>query len=288
MYGNAIIDSCKENPAELERLQDQEYSKETFGLSKPYQFCIKVNEIPEDPNSRYWKQKESDTYHIFNMQVRICSQWASSIHGDKKSELFQQYLLKKKLITKEKLSEFDIIASGQNKFKKIKKISIKANTSKSQKNARYRGWAIGNAQNVTIRNILSNLGLESFNANDWNKTKGYFDNKCAYCGSPDELVMEHAIPINREKLGEHRLGNIIPSCSKCNSEKSSKDYKEFLGSDNERIDAIEKYMAEKNYTPITDSHKIKVLLEQAYADVGQVADKYIKEINEALSENNET
>jgi len=65
------------------------------------------------------------------------------------------------------------------------------------------------AQNLFIRNILSSLGVESLNEEDWNFTKAYFSHKCAYCGAETELLMEHAIPINKAKLGEHRLGNLV-------------------------------------------------------------------------------
>ena len=57
--------------------------------------------------------------------------------------------------------------------------------------------------------------------------------------------MEHAIPINKEVLGEHRLGNIVPSCKQCNSEKHKKSFEEFLGDDTQKINAIKKCMSDK-------------------------------------------
>ena len=44
-----------------------------------------------------------------------------------------------------------------------------------------------------------------------------FNNNCAYCGSNDNLQVEHFIP--RSKGGPHALGNILPACQKCNSSK---------------------------------------------------------------------
>ncbi|WOV90735.1 MAG: HNH endonuclease signature motif containing protein [Candidatus Zeuxoniibacter abyssi] len=113
---------------------------------------------------------------------------------------------------------------------------------------RYKGNPIGNASNALVRNILSNLGNERFNSADWTETKKYFKNCCAYCGkeqNPKDLVMEHAIPINKEVLGEHRLGNIVPSCKQCNSEKHKKSFEEFLGDDTQKINAIKKCMSDK-------------------------------------------
>lgn len=48
-----------------------------------------------------------------------------------------------------------------------------------------------------------------------------FDNRCAYCGCADDLEVEHVIPIC--KGGEHHLGNIVPACHACNSNKGRKD-----------------------------------------------------------------
>jgi 5-methylcytosine-specific restriction endonuclease McrA len=44
-----------------------------------------------------------------------------------------------------------------------------------------------------------------------------FDNSCAYCGSTNHLIVEHFIP--RAKGGPHVLGNILPSCQRCNVSK---------------------------------------------------------------------
>jgi 5-methylcytosine-specific restriction endonuclease McrA len=147
-------------------------------------------------------------------------------------------------------------------------------------NSRYRGNAIGNAQNLLIRNILSNLGSEAFNEDDWKKTIAYFNNKCAYCGSDDKLVMDHAIPINKEKLGEHRIGNLIPSCEKCNSAKADKDYKEFLKNNIEALEKIETYMFSKNYIPLENNEQLKNVLNMAHQEVADVAKRYIELIND--------
>lgn len=43
---------------------------------------------------------------------------------------------------------------------------------------------------------------------------------CHYCGKkykPDELTMDHIIPVSRG--GKSNKGNVVPCCKKCNSEK---------------------------------------------------------------------
>lgn len=44
-----------------------------------------------------------------------------------------------------------------------------------------------------------------------------FDNSCAYCGSKENLSIDHVIPLSRG--GCDVLGNFLPSCKPCNSSK---------------------------------------------------------------------
>lgn len=180
---------------------------------------------------------------------------------------------------KQKTSNHVIRRSNQNK------VHIKS-TNNLLKNARYRGNAIGNSQNLFIRNILSNLGNESFSESDWNETKNYFDNKCAYCGMENEnLVMEHAIPINKLDLGEHRLGNLVPSCKECNNKKHHANYRNFLVNQPEELAKIQEYMEQKSYSPLSDnenSDTITEILNMAHEEIGQLAQRYIAIINKLL------
>ena len=43
--------------------------------------------------------------------------------------------------------------------------------------------------------------------------------------------MEHEIPINKSMIGEHKLGNLVPSCKECNDKKHHKSYEDFLKND---------------------------------------------------------
>jgi 5-methylcytosine-specific restriction endonuclease McrA len=44
-----------------------------------------------------------------------------------------------------------------------------------------------------------------------------FNNRCAYCGVIGNLQVEHVVPIS--KGGQHNLGNIVPACQSCNTDK---------------------------------------------------------------------
>ena len=94
--------------------------------------------------------------------------------------------------------------------------------------------------------------------------------------------MDHVVPINKQALGEHRLGNLAPACRNCNAKKADQGFREFLENDPARIAAIEAHMAKYGYTPIGDHEKLRQVIELAHQDVRQLADRYIAIINAVL------
>lgn len=270
LYLGRIFDYCeKHDHAELAHLLDPDYSKKTFDINFP--FCREVAEIRAVDSKRYW----TSVYVVQGKSVRVTSQWYNS-HIGKSRALFRQYLLAKGLATKEELTAAD----GPDSESQERKSGVETCGPKQRRsNARYRGNAIGNAQNYLVRNILSNLGEESFSDKDWESTKAYFGHRCAYCGSDGDLVIEHAIPINRQSLGEHRLGNLVPSCRSCNSEKGERDFRDFLSESPERLKKIEQYMDERNYVPLGDNEQVRIILDTAYQEVSQVAERYLRILN---------
>lgn len=249
----SILNHCDQvDHNELSNLLDPQYSKKVFGLGFP--FCMRVEQIDSDTSIRYWTQ----VYLVRGQSVRVTSQWF-----EKQRDQFRTYLESK-----------DIVAATNPPS------PAAPQAAKSTPGSRYRGNAIGNAQNLFIRNVLSNLGKESFNEEDWISTKSYFGNKCAYCGIQSELAIEHAIPINKERLGEHRLGNLIPSCKACNTDKAGKDFREFLGENTAAIRKIEEYMESRNYVPLESNEQMKLILNMAHKEVAALAERYITIINE--------
>jgi len=81
---------------------------------------------------------------------------------------------------------------------------------------------------------------------DWIYSKMYFNNRCAYCNSDDNITIDHIIPFS--KKGRNIRGNIVPSCMNCNVSKSNKDYslwykeQKFYSEDN--YNRIIKYISE--------------------------------------------
>ena len=146
---------------------------------------------------------------------------------------------------------------------------------------RYRSMAIGDAQNYLVRNLLGRLGDHRFTKGDWEWVRNEtFGGRCAYCGSDGELEMEHVVPINKEKLGEHHLGNLVPACKACNSRKDDADYAHFLGKRSDRKQSIHAHMARHGYGPLSRSGIARALLAAAHDEVRAVADKYARLLDE--------
>lgn len=265
-YVRRVFRYCDEvDHEELMRLMDAKYSKQTFGINYP--FCLEVESILPQQSMRYWR----DIHIVRGKTLRVCSQWVD-FPTSKSRELFHQYLLSKKLVDNEELPAIGALPQS---------LPRPSTTEPSQRAARgrYRGNAIGKAQNLFIRNILSNIGHESFNESDWQETKAYFKNRCAYCGAETDLIRDHAIPINKAKLGEHRIGNLVPSCNDCNAKKGNRDYGEYLNEDHEKKQTIESYMDSKNYVPLGNNEQVRMILDLAHAEVSALVERYIVIIN---------
>lgn len=247
---------------ELLLLLDRGYSKRTFGIN--YSFCKELTHIDPNHSHRYWRE----VYTVRNKQVRITNDWYAP-----STPLFMKYLDSKQIVTK---------LDSRDAANYVDQTSITQRTPPlSRRNSRYRGYAIGNAQNYFIRNILSNLGYESFSEQDWNATKAYFADRCAYCSSTiAPLVIDHAVPINKESLGEHRLGNLVPSCTLCNNNKAGRDFRTFLEGNLAAIQRIEAYMESRNYVPLADNEQMKNILRLAHTEIAALAIRYSTIIND--------
>lgn len=260
----AIFRYCeKAEPEEFSRLQDPQYSKDTFDINYP--FCRQVAQIGAADRVRYWTRE----HVVHGVPVRVTSQWFNP-PTSKSLPLFQRYLVSKGLPA-------DFHPEPASSDPPTPEDATRA------ARGRYRGNAIGNAQNYLVRNILSRLGDEQFNALQWQAVVDAFGRACAYCGAEGEIVMDHIIPINKQALGEHRLGNLVPSCRACNAQKADRDFREFLADDPVRIAAIEAHMMSQGYEPIGDNGQLRGIIELAHQDVRNLADRYVAIINTVLT-----
>ena len=255
---------------EFERLCDFEYSKQNFNVNFP--FCKPAGKIGVDESRRYWTQ----IYVVRGVSVRVTSQWYDLPTSDSRSR-FLAYL------RRIGLSAQGVPDMPATSGERISSVGGGTKRRVVRMEARYRGNAIGNAQNLLIRNILSNLGGEGFSETDWRGVIDAFGNACAYCGAEGSLVMDHIIPINREALGEHRLGNLVPACRVCNEAKAGKDFRKFLRDGAGRIAAIEAHMERHNYVPIGDNEQVRMILDLAHKEIPSIAERYIRILNSLLA-----
>lgn len=89
----AILVYCEtQDRAEIARLQDPRYSKETFDINYP--FCKPVEAIGETERVRYWTRE----HVVCGVPVRVTSQWFNPPTSNS-LQLLNQYLEQRKKAT---------------------------------------------------------------------------------------------------------------------------------------------------------------------------------------------
>ncbi len=267
-YIPIIFEYCeKRDHSEFDRLCDRAYSKATLDVNFP--FCKPVEDISAVENRRYWSQ----IYVVRGRTVRVTSQWFDPPTSKSRSSLVR-YLERQGI---------DVIEAARAAPGGASSDTMSVDRTVRASRGRFKGNAIGNAQNLLVRNILSNFGDESFGPEQWQQVIDVFGRRCAYCGQDGELLMDHVVPINKQSLGEHRLGNLVPSCKPCNANKGDKDFRAFLSNYPDRIAQIEAHMERHNYVPISENEQIRQIIELAHKEVAQVAGRYIDIINTLMA-----
>ena len=72
-------------------------------------------------------------------------------------------------------------------------------------------------QKAQRRRAAKGQALNTLTPSDWESLLIAYDHKCAYCGAPGNLTMDHVVPLS--KNGEHTKRNIVPACMSCNAAK---------------------------------------------------------------------
>jgi len=276
-----IFDHCAQHdPDEIVKLMDKDYCAETFRLSWAMLKTPAEAELikSETGYSRYWTK----THTLLDHELRVTSEWVPKRH----LPAFLRYLVDQGL-TPLGVSAEDVDAE-------ISKLTAPKKTTASPGGARYRKTPIGVAQNAVVRNILGCVGQEAFTEKDWLAVKASFGHACVYCGSRRQLVMDHAVPISLEALGEHRLGNLVPACHSCNSDKGETSFEVYLQAkealDPEpdgavRLEAIRAHMSRHGYVPLKDAlpveevQSVRAALVRARSEIAAAAAGAIEAIN---------
>ncbi len=105
----------------------------------------------------------------------------------------------------------------------------------------------------------------------------FFKNECCYCERKiniETISLDHLIPINKDNLGLHAWGNIVPCCASCNNKKQKHKWLDFLNSYTKpelvekKMALIIKFVKSKKYDPKLD---ISSFANNLYKDVGEVS-----------------
>ena len=151
-----------------------------------------------------------------------------------------------------------------------------------------RSWNPGDAANAYVRMVLSEVGrlIGGITGEQWSQTREFFGGCCAYTGEPlldDEVVREHAVPINRRHCGVHAYGNVLPSTKAANEAKSGMNFREYMatvsGAD-QRLARIEAFLRQSGYEDrIGLFGDLRRYCEQQYRQIvalGEVNKRYLR------------
>jgi hypothetical protein len=70
------------------------------------------------------------------------------------------------------------------------------------------------------RALKKNAKIGKFGPGDIDKKFQEWGNACIYCGSKENITVDHLIPLSRG--GDHSLSNMIPACFSCNASKNNR------------------------------------------------------------------
>lgn len=76
-----------------------------------------------------------------------------------------------------------------------------------------------------------------FSGSQWGARLREYNRCCAYCGGPEDIQIEHVIPVGRG--GANCIANVVPACAACNGEKSWRTPQEWKASGNKRVSTLD-------------------------------------------------
>jgi len=207
METKKVCSKCyRELPATTEYFHKNKYGKQ--GLQSVCKECR--YESNKEKASEYFKE-----YYAENRQKLLIYQKRFREENENQvKETQKQYYKKNKEKVKEKSKEYRL--QNHESVLRYQKIYRKKYNRENKEMCN-----IHTQRRIARKKLLpSNLTFEQ-----WENTKDYFGNRCAYCGKELPLTQEHLIPVS--KGGGYTVNNIIPSCQSCNSSKHSKDFFEW-------------------------------------------------------------
>ena len=75
------------------------------------------------------------------------------------------------------------------------------------------------------RERAERISTRKWSAEELAQVSVLLEGECAYCGSREDLTLDHVVPLSRG--GTHAIDNLVAACKPCNSRKGSRDELEF-------------------------------------------------------------
>lgn len=124
------------------------------------------------------------------------------------------------------------IAANQERVATNARARRMANPERFREN--FRAWCAANPERVRVRANTSAARrhariahiLITLTPQEWDAILEAAGYACSYCGSIEQISMDHLIPIARG--GDHTAANVVPACLPCNQSKGAKAVAEFL------------------------------------------------------------
>lgn len=247
----------KRNNKELVNKRDKEYREKN------------KEKINESAKARYIREKDYFTNYRIKHKNKI-NQYRLD-NKEKLSAYNKSYLVGYRKENKENLNSFCREYYSNNKLRWVKYRAENYDEISAYNKAYSKIYHKENREQFKIyseRRRTKKLKLvASLTKIQWEKIKIYFKHECAYCGMTESehletygemLHQDHFVALS--KGGEYSINNIIPSCKKCNSKKSNKDFFEWYSEEKfynaKRKDAILKFLNYKN----SNTQQLSILL----------------------------
>jgi 5-methylcytosine-specific restriction endonuclease McrA len=207
----ALADSrrkyCEENKGALAEYQRKYREENREAIAE---LRRKWNEENKERVTEYGrKYREKNKEALADNRRKYCEE-----NKEKRAEYNRKYREK----SKGKRAEYDRKRYQENREKEVERVRKwqKENPEKkAEYNSKRRARRVNAAGSHTAEQVKARFD--------------YYGNKCIYCGSDENLQIEHRIPLARG--GSDWAANLAPACKSCNCSKGTKtetEFKEFL------------------------------------------------------------
>ncbi len=192
-----------------------------------YKTCTKCGK--ELPATTEYFSSRKDSKDGMRDQCKECIKEREKQYREENKEKVKEYWKQYREENKEKIKKYKKQYREENK-EKVKEYSKQYYEENKEYYKRYKKQYNKEHPEVRTKAKQKRRALKfnlpsTLTVDQWNETKEYFNNRCAYCGKEKSLAQEHFVPLS--KGGEYTHNNIIPACRSCNSSKNNKDFFEW-------------------------------------------------------------